>query len=193
MEWAHAAAVRDAAAFINDVNTFRPSGVRVVRGVAHVIDAEGQGEFKPLDEIIGDHHALVQCFRLCVADVILVLQIRFHLPFVGGMSFANVHGQEIGAILVVVVNLNDVADLAAKRRSSETPEDQHQRAFVSPFTDVEMIRPIEGHQPRVGRIAAHFQCAAMHVRKSVAHHSVRIFRVSSHVRQNGKSGDEEHA
>ncbi len=143
MEWAHAAAVRDAAAFINDVNTFRPSGVRIVGGVAHVIDAEGQGEFKSLDEIIGDHHALLQRFRLRVADVIL--QIGFHPPLVGGMSFANVHGQEIGAILVVVVNLSDVADLAAKRRSSKTPEDQHQRTFVSPFADVEMIRPIEGH------------------------------------------------
>src|SRR5712692_11537945 len=121
IEWAHSAAVGDVAALINNVNALGPCGVRVVGRIAHIIDAEGQGKLESLDEIISDDYPLLQSFWLRVADVIL--HVGFHLPFVGGMSFANVHGQKIGVVLIVVVNLNDVANLAAKRRSSKTAED----------------------------------------------------------------------
>jgi len=43
------------------------------------------------------------------------------------MGFANVNSQKISAILIILINLNDVANLAAERRSSKTPEDQHER------------------------------------------------------------------
>ena len=111
-------------ALIDDVNALGPRGVRIIGGVAHVIDAEGQRELESLDEIIRDEYALLQRLRLRVADVILILQVGFHLPFIGGMRFANVHGQKISAIPIIVVNLNDVANLAAERRSSKTSEHQ---------------------------------------------------------------------
>jgi len=41
------------------------------------------------------------------------------------MGFADVDGEEIGAVLIVVKDLRDVADLATEGRSSETPEDQN--------------------------------------------------------------------
>jgi hypothetical protein len=41
------------------------------------------------------------------------------------MGFADVDGEEIGAVLIVVEDLRDVADLATEGRSSETPEDQN--------------------------------------------------------------------
>jgi len=37
------AAVGDVAALVNDVNAFGPGSVRVIGGVAHVVDSEGQG------------------------------------------------------------------------------------------------------------------------------------------------------
>jgi len=77
-------------ALINDVNPLRPCGIRIIGGVAHIVDSEGQGEVESLGEIIRDRHALLQCFRLRVADI--VLHVGFHLPFVGGMRLANVHG-----------------------------------------------------------------------------------------------------
>ena len=92
IEGAHTAAVGDASAFVNDVETFGPGGVGEVGGVAHVVDSKGQIKFEALDEIVGDNDALCQRFGLRVADVIFVFQIRFHLPFVGGMSFAHVDG-----------------------------------------------------------------------------------------------------
>ena len=149
-------------ALIDDVNPLRPRGIRVIGGVAHVVDSEGQGELESPGEIIRDRHALPQRFRLCVADV--VLHIGFHLPFVGGMRFANVDGQKIGVFFIVVVNLNDVADLATKRRSSETPEHQHQRPLMGSFADVETSGTVQRYDSRVWRITAHFQLSAMHVR-----------------------------
>jgi len=188
IERANPAAVGDPAALIDDVDAFGPGGVRVIGGVAHVVDSKGQGEFEPFREIIRDDHALLQRFRLGVTNVIL--QIGFHLPFVGGVRFANVNGQKVGVVLVVLINLNDVAYLAAKRRSSKTAENQHERPRTGAFADVEMIRSIECDQPRVRRIAAHFQRAAMHVRQSVSHHAVRVFRTARHNGQSDKSGDE---
>jgi hypothetical protein len=191
IERTNSAAVRDAAALIDDVNALGPGRVRIIRGVIHVVDSERQREFESFREIIRDHHALLERFRLRVANV--VFQIGFHLPFVGGMRFANVDGQKIGAILVVLINLYDVAHLAAKRRSSKTPEDQDERPGAGAFADVEMIRSIERHQPRVWRIAAHFQRAAMHVRQSVPHHAVGVLRASRHDGKPDKGSDEEDA
>ena len=112
--------------FVDDVNALRPRGVGVVGSVAHVIDPEGQRKLESFGEIIRDGHALFQRFWLHITDVIR--HVGFHLPFVGGMRFAHVNGQEIGVIFVVVINLNDVANLAAERWSGETAEHQNQRA-----------------------------------------------------------------
>jgi hypothetical protein len=40
------------------------------------------------------------------------------------MGLADVDGQEIGTVFVVVVDLRDVADLATEGRSSKAAEDQ---------------------------------------------------------------------
>jgi hypothetical protein len=43
------------------------------------------------------------------------------------MRFADVDGQEISFIFVVVVNLDHVSDVAPERRSSVAAEDDNQR------------------------------------------------------------------
>jgi hypothetical protein len=58
------------------------------------------------------------------------------------VRFANVHRQKIGVVLIVFVNLNDVAHLAAKGRSSKTPEHQHQRPLMGSFADVEAAHAV---------------------------------------------------
>ena len=131
VEWPHAACVGDAPVLVDDVNAFGPRGVGIVRGVRHIVDPEGHRIFEPLDEIIGDSEALLQRFGLRIAD--LFFHIRFHLPFVSGMRLAYVDRQKVGVILIVVVNLNDVADLATKRRSSVATENDHQRSRACAF------------------------------------------------------------
>ena len=59
------------------------------------------------------------------------------------MRLAHVHGQKIHVVFVVVVNLNDVAYLAAEGRSSEAAEYQHQRACANAFANMKMTRTVE--------------------------------------------------
>jgi hypothetical protein len=120
---AYSSPIGDVPTFVDDVNSLRPCGVRCVGGVAHVIDSEGQRKLESFGEIIRDGHALLQRFWLRITDVILY--VGFHLPLVGGMRLAHVDGQKIRVILVVVIDLNDVANLAAERRSSEAAEHQN--------------------------------------------------------------------
>ena len=123
-EGAVAPFVSDAALFVDDVEALGPCGVGVVGGVVHIVDAERNGILEALGEIVGDGDALGKGFRLGVANVVLVLFIGLHLPLVERMGLADVDGQEIGTVFVVVVDLRDVADPATEGRSSKAAEDQ---------------------------------------------------------------------
>jgi len=90
------------------------------------------------------------------------------------MGFANIHGQKIGALFIVVVDLDDVANLAAKRRSSKTSEHQYERTFMSSFANVKMVDTVQRDDSRVRRVAADFQRAAMHVRQRIPDHPIGI-------------------
>ena len=59
------------------------------------------------------------------------------------MRFAHVDGEEVGVILVIVIDLDDVANLATKRRSSVAAENDHQRAGADAFADAELIFAVE--------------------------------------------------
>jgi len=60
------------------------------------------------------------------------------------MRLAHVHGQKIGVIFVVLIDLNDVADLATKRRSSEAAEDENQRALLQTLPNPKSLHSIQG-------------------------------------------------
>ena len=191
VEWAHPAGVRDFALLIDDVNALGPSGVSVVCGVGHVVDAEGQRVFLPLDEIIGDGDALLEGSRLRVADILF--HVGFHLPLVGRMRFAHVDGQEIGVVFVIVVNPDDVADLATKWRSSVTAENDHQRAATDAFADVELILSVEREQGSVGGVVTRAQFAAMHVRQGIAEHHDGVLGAARHHGEGGEAREQEDA
>jgi hypothetical protein len=96
------------------------------------------------------------------------------------MSFANIDSEEIGVVLVIVIELNDVANLAAERRSSETAEDKDEWAAGGFFSDVKAGRTIERDKPHIRSVVAHLQVAAMHVGKSIADHVEGLFRPARH-------------
>jgi len=148
MEWAHAAAISDAGGFVDDVKTFGPGGVGVVGGVGHVVDTERQREIETFGEIVGDGEALFERLRLGVADVFF--EVGFHLPFVGGMRFADVDGEKVRVIFVVVEDLNEVADLATERRSSKAAEDEDERLGAGAFANVKAVGAVEREEARVG-------------------------------------------
>ncbi len=97
------------------------------------------------------------------------------------MGFANIHGQKIGALFIVAVDLDDVANLAAEGRSSKASEHQYERTFMSSFANVEMVYAVQGDDSCVGRVAANFQRAAMHVRQSIPDHPIGILGTPGYV------------
>jgi hypothetical protein len=189
MEGAHSAAISDAAGFVDDVEALGPGGVGVVSGVVDVVYAEGNGIVEALDEIVGDGYALSESFRLGVADV--VFYVGLHLPFVGGMGFADVDSQEVCVIFVVVVNLHHVTDVAAERRSSVAAEDDDKRARAGAFANVEVIYTVEGEEASVGGVVANFESAAVHVRQGIAQHAVGVLGAAGHFAKKEKAGDQQ--
>src|SRR5258708_23190519 len=99
-EGAVAAFVGDAALLVDDVEAFRPGGVGVVGGIVHFVDAKGHGVFETLCEVVGDGDALIESFRLGVADVVFVFVVGFHLPLVERVGVPDIGGEEIGAGLL---------------------------------------------------------------------------------------------
>ena len=178
MERPHAATVRDAARFVDDVEAFGPGGVGVVGGIVDVVDAESDGVMEALDEIVRDRYTLRESFRLRVADVIL--HVGLHLPLVGRVGFAYIHGQEVGVIFVVVVNLHHVTDVAAEGRSSVAAEYDDKRAGAGAFANVKMICTVERKQASVGSVVADFERAAVHMGQGIAKHAVGVFGTARH-------------
>ena len=192
-EGAVAAFVRDTALLVEDIEALGPGGVGVIGGVVHFVDAEGDGIFEALGEIVGDGDALLERFRLGVADVVFVFFIRFHLPLVERMRFADVDGEEIGAVLVVVVDLRDVTNLAAEGRSSETAEDENERFAFGAFANMKARGAIERDKSCIWRVAADLQIASMHVRQSVPDHADRVFGTTGEEAEPDDGGDNENA
>lgn len=186
IERAHAAAVRNVAGFVDDVEAFGPCRVGVVGGVADVIDAEGDGIVEAFDEIVGDGYTLSEGFRLSVTHV--VLHVGLHLPLVGGMGFADIDCQKVGVIFVIVVNLHHVTDVAAKGRSSVAAEDDDEGASAGTLADVEMIGTVESHEASVRSVVPNLQAAAMHVGQGIAQHEVCVPGATRHFAKNEKDG-----
>ena len=184
MEGAHAATVRDAAGFVDDVEAFRPGGVGVVGGVIDVVDPESDGVVEALDEIVGDRYALRESFRLGVADIIL--HVGLHLPLIGRVGFAYIHGQKVSMILVVVVNLHHVTDVATEGRSSVAAENDNERACTGALANVKMICSVEGEEASVRSIVPDFERAAVHVGQSVAEHAVSVLGAARHFAEKEK-------
>jgi hypothetical protein len=91
------------------------------------------------------------------------------------VGFADVDGEEIGSVFIVVEDLRDVADLATEGRSSEAPEHEDERFAFGAFADVEMGCAIEGDESGVGGVAADLEVASVHVGESVPDHADGVF------------------
>ena len=72
------------------------------------------------------------------------------MPFIGRVRFANVDGQKIGVIFIVVIDLNNVANLATEGRSSEAAKDKNERLARGTFTNPEMIGAVKSNEPGIG-------------------------------------------
>jgi hypothetical protein len=108
------------------------------------------------------------------------------------VGFADVDGEEIGAVFIVVEDLRDIANLATEGRSSEAAEDEDQRFTVGAFADVKARGAVEGDEGGVGGVAADLQIASVHVRESVADHADGVFGAAGHDAEAGAYGDQQY-
>lgn len=114
------------------------------------------------DEIVGDGDALRKRSRLHVANILV--DVRLHLPFILRMRFANVHSQEIGAIFILVINLDEISNLAAERRSSVAAENHDERAFADALVQIKRGASVERKYTRVRSLVTHMQIALVPLR-----------------------------
>jgi hypothetical protein len=96
------------------------------------------------------------------------------------MCFADVNRQKIDMVPVIVVELSDVANLAAKGRSSEAAEDENERPAGSSLSNVKTRGTVQSDQARIGRFVAYLKMASMHVGKGVTDHVENVFRAAGH-------------
>ena len=185
VEWPDPPAIHNLSFFINDVYALRPRRIRVIRNVVHVIHGEGNWEVETLDEIVSDGHALFGSMRLRVTNTLI--NVRLHLPFVERMRFANIHGQEIRAILVIVIEIDEVAYLAPERRSGIAAEDQNQRSLPDAIAEMKCRLAIERQQPHIRRRVAHVQAAITPLRQRVTQKPIHVARPAHHVAERSVS------
>lgn len=146
--------VGNSAGFIHDVQAFRPGGVKVIHGVGHIVHAEGNRIVVALREIVGDGEALLDRFWLHVTNIFL--DVGFHLPLVSRVRFANVDGQEICVVFVVVEELYYVAHLATEGWSSKAAKDKDQRLPIDALANLKMIGAVECGQAAVRSCVSNF-------------------------------------
>lgn len=162
IERPQSAAIHNFPRLIDDVDSFRPAAIRVIGGIVHRVYRDGNRIMEALHEIVGDGDALRKRSRLHIANILI--DIRLHLPFILRMCFANVHGQKIGAVFILAVNLDEISNLAAEGRSSVAAENQHQRAFAHTLVQIKRGVSIERKYARVRSAVAHMQIALMPLR-----------------------------
>jgi hypothetical protein len=176
VERAQASAIRDFPGFINDVEAFRPCCIGVIGNVVHVVDSERQWEMKTLNEIVGDGDSLREGVRLGVADVLI--HVGLHLPFIERMSFADIDGEEVGTVLVIVIERDEVAYLAAEGWSGVASKDEDQGALADPFAQVKGGLAVEPEQAHVRRAVADMKITVAPLRKRVTQETVNVARTA---------------
>jgi hypothetical protein len=180
-EWSRAALVGDSAVSVDHIQTVRPCGVRMFRGIREVVDngRNTQGQLggacslhrTTLGESLGAGHGN------------MIFLVVFVLPGVESVGFHDVDHIECGAIFILVVELIERGNLPAEWRSSVTPENEHHRFLPlegrerdrrlpvrcgqiesrsgvadlqrSPACDVPELLERKDHHHRVGDVAHH--------------------------------------
>jgi hypothetical protein len=75
------------------------------------------------------------------------------------MGFADVDGEEVGAVFVIVVKIGEVAYLAAEWRSGVAAENEDERSATDAVAQLECGITVEADQRRIRGAIANVQIA----------------------------------
>src|SRR5438067_6523665 len=87
--------------------------------------------------------------RLGVEDALLL--VRFDLPFVDRMGFADIDDEEGHLVAEAPIHLLQAPGLDAERRSSIAAEDERDRLAPTPTGEPQMRAAVEHRQVEIGR------------------------------------------
>jgi hypothetical protein len=96
------------------------------------------------------------------------------------MRFANINLEEIGAVFVVRVKFDEVADPATKWRSSVAAENQDERLCADAIAQMKCGEAIERVKFGVTGAVANAEIAAVHIGQRVTDEAVNIFGAAGH-------------
>ena len=94
------------------------------------------------------------------------------------MSFADIDGEEVGTVLVIVIERDEVAYLAAEGRSGVASKDEDQGALADPFAQVKGGLAVEPEQAHVRRAVADMKITVAPLRKRVTQETVNVARTA---------------
>jgi len=174
VEWPKPAAISNFPRFVDNVDALGPSAIGEIGRIAHVVHAERKREVESTREIIGNGHTLRQGLRLRVANTLV--HVGFHLPFVLRVCLANIHGQKLGAIFVIVVQIYEVAYLAAERRSGVASENENKRLLADAIAQMKDCLSVERQQWNIRGAVSHVQVPPMPLWQRIAKKPVNVTR-----------------
>jgi hypothetical protein len=117
--------VDDPSIFVDQIDSIRPAGVRLLCAVAKVVDQRRELDSQLANTHPGYRLAFVKTLGAGKND--FIADVALHLPHVTGMGFENINGVELDARSILLVQLVESGDLPPEWRSGITPEDEHDR------------------------------------------------------------------
>lgn len=100
------------------------------------------------------------------------------------MRFANIDGEEIRPVFIVVIDVDEISNLAAEWRSSVAAENQDQRLFADPLVKIARSVTVKSVDACVWSQIADMQIAFMPLRKRVAKKTVNVARAAHEMGKN---------
>src|SRR5690348_6358880 len=124
-KWARTALVGHAAVLVDQIDSIRPASVGLFRAVAEIIHQSGKLDSQLAHAHSGHRLALFNVPGTRKYD--LIANVALHLPHVAGMRFEDIHGIELHARTVLVIQLIEGRNLPPKWRSGVAAENEDNR------------------------------------------------------------------
>ena len=108
---------------VDHIEAVGPARVSDLRGIVEFIDEGGKFETQLHHASSGQVHALF--VTLGASDRDLILDVVLVSPQVGGVGFLDVNDEELGPVLVLLIQSVQRGNLPAEGRSGVAPEYQY--------------------------------------------------------------------
>ena len=93
--------IKNTAVPADQIHSIRPSGVRGLKLIVEAVNDGGKFDPQPPSRMAPATEARSSSSR-GTAEQHLVFHIALHLPYVGGMSFKDIHGVEVNLALILL-------------------------------------------------------------------------------------------